>query len=259
MAVIIGSARIDESGRARGGKAGDQTGKEVSKQNWYNKITNPWVLLRPKVPAHAERIAKCMEMACANNKIGYDQGQRDTLYTAAAAFGFDVSKVVKPVETDCSALVRVCCAYAGIPVGNFRTTNQASMLVSTGYFDKLTASKYIHSSAYLKRGDILVTKRQGHTVVVLSNGSKAREMPANSGPLGSRMLERGDYGDDVAELQRGLTQLKFDPKGIDKDFGPATQKAVKRFQRAQKIEVDGVVGPVTVGRLQKALKAVDAK
>ena len=29
MSVKIGSARIDENGRARGGKAGDQTGKEV--------------------------------------------------------------------------------------------------------------------------------------------------------------------------------------------------------------------------------------
>ncbi len=81
-------------------------------------------------------------------------------------------------------------------------------------------------------------------------------VPVNT-TLGSRMLERGDYGDDVAELQAGLTKLRFDPKGIDKDFGPATQKAVKRFQKAQKIEVDGVVGPITVGKLRAALKAVE--
>lgn len=31
MSVKIGSARIDENGRARGGKAGDQTGKEVAR------------------------------------------------------------------------------------------------------------------------------------------------------------------------------------------------------------------------------------
>ena len=35
MAVKVGSARIDENGKAHGGKAGDQTGKEVSTQNWY--------------------------------------------------------------------------------------------------------------------------------------------------------------------------------------------------------------------------------
>ena len=35
MAVKVGSARIDENGRAHGGKAGNQTGKELSVQNWY--------------------------------------------------------------------------------------------------------------------------------------------------------------------------------------------------------------------------------
>ena len=35
MAVKVGSARIDENGRAHGGKAGDQTGKELSVQSWY--------------------------------------------------------------------------------------------------------------------------------------------------------------------------------------------------------------------------------
>ena len=35
MAVIVGSARGDENWNASGGKAGDQTGKEVSTQSWY--------------------------------------------------------------------------------------------------------------------------------------------------------------------------------------------------------------------------------
>ena len=36
MAVIVGSARIDEKGNATGGQAGDQkSGKEVSTQNYY--------------------------------------------------------------------------------------------------------------------------------------------------------------------------------------------------------------------------------
>ena len=56
MAVIIGSARIDERGKASGGKAGDQTGKEVSTQNWY-KHSKGWVLLRPKDPEKAAKIA----------------------------------------------------------------------------------------------------------------------------------------------------------------------------------------------------------
>ena len=239
MAVIIGSARIDERGKARGGKAGDQTGREVSTQTWYNRITNPWVVLRPKIPAHAEKIARAMEMACANQHIGYDQGERDTLYSAAAAYGYDVSKVMKAVETDCSALVRVCCAYAGIRVGNFRTTNEASMLVATGMFDKLTDSRYIHRSDYLMRGDILVTKRQGHTVVVLTDGPKAGKVYA----YGHRTLKKGMSGPDVAEMQRYLLALKYAmPKyGADGDFGAETLKAVKAFQADAGLTVDGTM------------------
>lgn len=179
MAVKVGSARIDENGNAHGGVAGDQTGKEVSTQDWY-KHSKGWVLLRPKDSTQAEKIAACMEAACKNANIGYDQYQRLTLYNAAKEVDFDCSKVTKKVETDCSALVRVCCAYAGITVGNFRTTNEASLLMATGKFEKFTDSAYTTKSDKLKRGDVLVTKTQGHTVVVLSDGANASVTPVTA-------------------------------------------------------------------------------
>ncbi len=168
MAVLVGSARIDENGNATGGVAGDQTGKEVSTQNWYLH-SKGWVLLRPN-SAYAEKIASTMEAACANNNIGYDQSQRNTLYSLAKAVDWDVSKV-SACETDCSALVRVCCAAAGITLSDFNTSTEASVLVASGKFTKYTEDKYCTASTYLKRGDILVTKSKGHTVVVLGNGS----------------------------------------------------------------------------------------
>ena len=68
MAVKVGSARIDENGRAHGGQAGDQTGKEVSTQNWYLH-SKGWRVFRAKNLSVAEKIAQCMERAC-KNKIG---------------------------------------------------------------------------------------------------------------------------------------------------------------------------------------------
>lgn len=173
MAVKLGSARIDENGNAKGGKAGDQTGKEVSTQNWYLHKKG-WRVLRCKDPNKAELIANDMQYACDNKHIGYDQGQRLTLYNEAKQYNFNCSKVTKNCETDCSALVRVCCAYAGIMVSNFRTTNEASILLKSGYFEEMKGNKYQESPDYLRRGDILVTKTQGHTVVVLSNGKYAK-------------------------------------------------------------------------------------
>lgn len=175
MAVLVGSARMTENGNSGWdgkAKAGDQTGKEVSTQNWYLH-SKGWVVLRAKDPEMAEKIADDMEKACKNSLIGYDQSERDTLYVAAKKVGFDCSKITYPVETDCSALVRVCCCYAGVDPGNIRTASEADMLMKTGKFEKLTASKYTTKSDYLRRGDILVTKTSGHTVVVLSDGAKA--------------------------------------------------------------------------------------
>ena len=60
MAVKIGSARIDENGKAHGGQPGDQTGKEVSTQSWYLS-SKGWRVFRAKNPGVAEKIAQAME------------------------------------------------------------------------------------------------------------------------------------------------------------------------------------------------------
>lgn len=171
MAVKIGSARIDENKHATGGKAGDQTGVEVSTQNWY-KHSKGWRVFRAKNVAIGNLIADDMEYACLNPNIGYDQSQRGTLYTVSKPVLFNCKKVTKKCECDCSSLVRVCCAYAGIMLPNFRTSNEASVLLASGYFTEMKGKQYTDSSDYLMRGDILVTKTQGHTVIVLDNGSK---------------------------------------------------------------------------------------
>lgn len=263
MAVKIGSARIDENGRAHGGQAGDQTGKEVSTQNWYLN-SKGWRVYRAKNPAVAEKIGQCMERACANNAIGYDQYQRNTLYKEAEKVGFDVSKVTTPCETDCSALVRVCCAYAGIlglPEG-FRTGNMPTNLAKTGAFTELTGSKYQEQSTYLGRGDILVTKTSGHTVVVLSNGSKYEgTVQPKEYAIGDRILKYGCEGGDVKIMQEALLKLGFDlgKWGCDGDFGDATELAVKAFQKQAKIDVDGECGPQTLAALREALSALEGE
>lgn len=245
MAVKIGSARIDERGKAYGGKAGDQTGKEVSTQNWYLH-SKGWRVFRATDPAAAGKIAACMQSACDSPHIGYDQYQRNDLYAEAAKFGFDVSKVTKNVECDCSALVRVCCAFAGITglPGDFRTGNMPANLLATGRFTELKGDKYTKSSAYLRRGDILVTATSGHTVVVLTDGPKAaQDQPYKPG---DRALKKGCEGEDVKRVQKALMALGYSlPKyGADGDFGSETQKAVKAWQKA--------TGKAQTGELTKA-------
>lgn len=170
MAVRIGSARINEKGTTTGGKAGDQTGGEVSIQNYYLHRKG-WYVARPKDPTVAEKIAQAMEAACNNNHIGYCQAHRGSLRKIAVKYNHNLSKVNVDVEVDCSALVRVCCLYAGIQVGDFNTASELETLRKTGAFEILKDDKRCKESTYLKRGDILVTRTKGHTVVVLDNGS----------------------------------------------------------------------------------------
>lgn len=178
MAVMIGHASIDENGKAIGGVAGDQTKKEVCTRAWYSR---PWTcIIQPKDSSAAEKIARAMEQACANDNIGYDQGQRTTLFTQAQANGWDLSKISVPCETDCSALVAVCVNAAGIKVSkDIYTGNEKNALMATGKFEAYTSSAYVGASGKIKRGDILLGK--GHTAIALSSGPDADAPVNNSG------------------------------------------------------------------------------
>lgn len=261
MAVKVGSARHDENGNLRGGKAGDQTGVEVSKQNWY-KHKKGWVVIRPKDETAREKIAKDMEYACANANIGYDQSQNHTLFNVAKKVGFDCSKVTEKCETDCSRLVRVCLWYAGIEVPVFYTGNQVETLEKTGKFQILTSPKYTESSDYLLRGDILVTKVTGHTVVVLNNGAKATEKTPEPTKEEKATVKKGSNNSTVKELQIDLILLGFKDSNkvnlvVDGDFGSKTDYAVREYQSANKLKVDGIVGPKTWAALEKSMSKVD--
>ena len=260
MAVKIGHASIDENGRAQGGKAGDQTGKEVCTRNWY-KHSKGWRVLRCTDPIKAGMIADAMRAAAENDKIGYDQGQRLTLYDQASKVGFDPGKVNVACETDCSALVRVCLAYAGITVGNFRTPTEADMLMATGMFQEMIGAAYTDSSDYLRVGDVLVTRTQGHTVVVLTDGPMAGEdAPVDAGyELGDRLLKKGCIGPDVQELQKALIALGYDcgSYGADGDFGSETEAALIKMQENNRLLADGIYGAESRAMVEKLLALLD--
>jgi rare lipoprotein A (peptidoglycan hydrolase) len=69
--------------------------------------------------------------------------------------------------------------------------------------------------------------------------------------LGSRVLKKGDHGNDVAVLQRLLTWKGWSPGPIDGVFGRRTRRAVKHLQRNRGLTADGKVGPQTIGALAR--------
>jgi peptidoglycan hydrolase-like protein with peptidoglycan-binding domain len=59
------------------------------------------------------------------------------------------------------------------------------------------------------------------------------------------LLKKGSSGEAVRQLQQALTDLGFHPGAVDGQFGTQTEAAVKSFQGAHGIGVDGVVGEIT--------------
>lgn len=169
MSVIIGSARIDERGKASGGKAGDQKQTtspdykgEVSMEEFY-KHKLGWYVLRPRDEEDALNIAANMITACNNKNIGYSQTGR----LGVTNYGVTTKT---PTNCDCSSLVRECVREAiGADPGNFTTFNEKEFLMKTGKF-----TDYVYTDGFtLYTGDILVTKTKGHTAIVVAG--KARK------------------------------------------------------------------------------------
>lgn len=64
-------------------------------------------------------------------------------------------------------------------------------------------------------------------------------------------MTRGDTGDDVKALQRGLKAAGLFSGPVDGKFGVALKTSVQTFQRQKGLVVDGEVGPQTLGALRE--------
>lgn len=226
MAVKIGHASIDENGKGRGGKAGDQTGHEVYTRDYY---PNNWDhVIRAKNLQIADEMADAMEDACANDNIGYDMNERTTLFTEAKKHNFDISKVNVKCETDCSALMAVCANYAGIKISkDIWTGNEVAAFKATGKFDILTDSKYLTSDKYLKRGDILVNESH-HTAMVLTNGNKVTTSETKPVKLKTenaiaKEVIAGKWGTGVDRIT-ALTKAGYDATAVQKEVNKLIEK-----------------------------------
>lgn len=263
MTVRIGHAPLDERGKASGGQSGDQTGRELCTQNWYDKGWN--VLLRPRSAELAEKSALACEAACANPAIGYDQGGRNTLNAKANAVGYDLGKITEACECDCSSLMHVCAIAGGANLdygSNGHTTRtMVRAFVNSGDYIKLTSSNYLTMDKYLQRGDILV-KEGSHTVMVLTNGERAgtsfgaevrpsQDIVTVHYSVRLPLLRKGMKSDAVKAMQQLLLARGYElPRyGADGDFGEETENALLLFQEDMALKPDGQCGPDTWGAL----------
>jgi murein DD-endopeptidase MepM/ murein hydrolase activator NlpD len=94
-------------------------------------------------------------------------------------------------------------------------------------------------------------RRRGLLVDGIAGPQTRRALGSRGRPrLGSRAMRLGDHGWDVAALQFLLLRRGYGPGRVDGAFGPLTQAAVLRAQRAAGIGADAVAGPQTIRALR---------
>jgi peptidoglycan hydrolase-like protein with peptidoglycan-binding domain len=71
---------------------------------------------------------------------------------------------------------------------------------------------------------------------------------------GTELTDYGDKGQRVVQVQCMLTKRGYSVggSGVDGEFGKDTRSAVKQFQNAKGLEVDGQVGPNTWAALRSS-------
>ena len=78
---------------------------------------------------------------------------------------------------------------------------------------------------------------------------KAADASAQAGARVPGTFRRDDEGDGVTGIQKLLTSKGYYSGPINGKFGPLTEKAVTRFQEANDLEADGIVGKETLAAL----------
>ena len=243
--VTIGHFVSDENGHSKGGKPGDQTGKEGRFQAWYAKGSNGkgWQdVFRAKDKDVRKKIAQNMIELVENPHIGYNQDARLTLDKQAKKVGYDFKKITTDCDTDCSQATAECIIGAGIPISpDMYTGNEKQLIEVTGQFKTYDDKSYIASDQKLKVGDILF--KIGHSAVVVKVQYIIDRVIKYT--KGKPIMT----GEDVAKIQAKLNKVNKCELTCDGEFGKKTMAEVVRFQAKKGLTPDGIVGKKTAEAL----------
>ncbi|MEA4869889.1 MAG: SH3 domain-containing protein [Christensenella sp.] len=169
----IAHAFSDENKQAKGGQAGDQTGREIFVQNWYERDGGWEVYLEPTDRDMAEAAAATAIDIAEDDSFGYDQSQRWTGAEAIADAGDIFS--AEASEFDCSSFVDTVYGINGLEIERGYTGNLEQRYVDTGLFIAHREPKYLKSGKYATVGGLYLTAGKHVAIVV-----EADENPAET-------------------------------------------------------------------------------
>lgn len=166
-------ASIDENGKAKGGKKGDQTGTELKIRSPYDFGQNQ--RLRFKSRVKARKAQKIISWVVRSRYCGYNQLERGTLYAIAKKCDWNFTRFKKELKKqkancDCSSLVATVINLTyGREIAPCFTTAQITTCYKTEkdfgkYFDYYTIPKTEVFAGWI--GDIIY-KANHHVVMCI--------------------------------------------------------------------------------------------
>ncbi|MBR6187322.1 MAG: peptidoglycan-binding protein [Clostridia bacterium] len=134
--------------------------------------------------------------------------------------------------------------------------NYALPFVTYGYFDSATvdAVKQFQRDNGLKATGIVDSTLRRYlwpTYIFIEEEIQKAQEGTPDDPYEERILKRGMYGEDVKTAQMSLKAGGYLVGNADGIFGAQTEAAVRRFQKACNLKVDGKIGPKTWARLKE--------
>lgn len=109
---------------------------------------------------------------------------------------------------------------------------------------------YVKSITAIKKGGYATSPTYVSTITkIIKKYNLAQYDTCMTGKEELPILRKSNKGYYVGYLQEKLNSLGYNCGKVDKIFGSKTLAAVKAFQKAQNLVVDGVVGPKTWAKL----------
>lgn len=135
-------------------------------------------------------------------------------------------------------------SYTVIAVKNFQKANK---LTADGIVGKITVNKI---------NGLLSGKISTNNTATNKNSSTNQSSNNKLQLTYTRVLKKGVVGEDVKKLQQALKQLGyFKYQSITTKYGSVTESAVKTFQRANRIPVNGMVDRNTMNKINERLRS----